>query len=307
MSAISLFQCCEKNCNIPPHIHAPHQAIYKASSIFSITTNKPRISILTMRVYIPSLASILTLSVNFSVILCVGKRGRNITHEQGVLDPSPTKQNNPKSTIIYLSDEFWGTHQATDAESEKAHRAEQDLENWFLRIKTFISNEAFNVAGFSIRARDFENELAAIQGSVSDMEESPSLTQRLFFANCVSYIMTKATRLLLHYSGLGIPGARLLYKIAELSVRVLALYNGEGMLDQNQAGYAAHLTTLINNLAMWSARFEELPGVSHEFFSAFRTEYNQAEKLLKMLQNQVPAHEEFFVNHPDLFSLGRHL
>ncbi|GEQ72500.1 hypothetical protein JCM33374_g6187 [Metschnikowia sp. JCM 33374] len=158
------------------------------------------------------------------------------------------------------------------------------------RIRTFVNVESFDYTGLEAEVDVLEAELRDISQILEKTPEAQSLVDQVKFAQPMLQVMKRAITYMHCYGNMEAPGARVLYKMVELNVRILAMYNVFGALDMTINGYAGKLTNLRALLKFYENKFEGLADVPLAIRIMFLDQTWRADQKLSFLE-QKPVEE----------------
>ncbi|GEQ67669.1 hypothetical protein JCM33374_g1334 [Metschnikowia sp. JCM 33374] len=181
--------------------------------------------------------------------------------------------------------------QETVSSQNETRKAEEILGRFVEQLKSYIKETNFDVSGFEKTTGRLKKEFQIIVETFDALPPSEDLTHQLTVAKRVFQAMIDATWYFNHYKNFSSVGHHLVYKLIELSVRVLALQNSHGELDVHIDGYVSELTRLRDSFNFWDGRFKLLRHVSFEVLSVYYRNFNGLDQTLRVLASQIPKQE----------------
>lgn len=166
---------------------------------------------------------------------------------------------------------------------------EEQVGRFVAHLKTFITESSFIVLKFELEIEELKQNLLKLHSDVQLEIHSPGLQVQFEFATHMFLVMVESAKNMEHFRVNSNAGYPLVYKVIELNVRVLALYDAYGRLDTHIDGYLSELSRLRASLDFWSERFQNLILVSPEVSGVFQKHSKRLEETFKFLISQVPG------------------
>lgn len=162
------------------------------------------------------------------------------------------------------------------------------LEGVFKVFKNFVTKGSFNHQGFEKQHDDLERQLLEAIKEVDEAEFSEKLLRQLTFLKYTFHTMADSVADLNFYSMNKDNDHRLLYKVIELNVRLLALRDSYGNLDLQLHGISGKLFRFWRNLVVWGHKCKNIPEFPAGLYALYELHAMQAERTLRKLVLQLP-------------------
>ncbi|GEQ72496.1 hypothetical protein JCM33374_g6183 [Metschnikowia sp. JCM 33374] len=173
-------------------------------------------------------------------------------------------------------------------EDNDTQRVQRALEGYFSKLKSFLNETSFDVGRFECSRDSLKEELLVVSSSVKNAPSSENFSNQLTFIRRMFYVMANAIDPLKQFNKSGTQQHVWLYKIIELNVRLFGVQTSQGRLDVKLAGFQDKLLRFHHSVYFWSLRYKDLADLPEHMRLLFKSEADQAQKIIDSLMSQVP-------------------
>ncbi|GEQ70548.1 hypothetical protein JCM33374_g4226 [Metschnikowia sp. JCM 33374] len=166
------------------------------------------------------------------------------------------------------------------------------IRSFICRLKEFVSDTYFDVRQFETAMKPLGKDFDQITSlALRYTKRNAVLSRHLRFATDFFRVMELATDELKQYSDSGSIEESLVYRMVDLNVRVLGMFNSYGFLDREMEDYADKLFDFWAYMRRLKLHFRFLHHVPVCIQSVFAEEASQAEDIIEKLWTEVSESE----------------
>ncbi|GEQ68812.1 hypothetical protein JCM33374_g2481 [Metschnikowia sp. JCM 33374] len=166
----------------------------------------------------------------------------------------------------------------------KVYRVQNRLDMFMRRLRSFIHETVFDVAGFDLRLEKLNRTHARLENLAKSNDPCISrLNPQFNFARKMFQVMIDSAEIMKFYKLENGLAQSLIHKTAQLNVRVLALYNHNGSPDPRINDFSTTVFLLEYLVHSWAKIFENVENVEPSLLLAFCTEFFKADETLENL------------------------
>ena len=167
--------------------------------------------------------------------------------------------------------------------------ATEHLEAFVENLRGFVNDTHFDYVAFRNSSRDLNREITRIATSIHRVKVPAELSHLLRYALHLYKAMMDLSQIMVLYNDDTNPVWQLVYNVAELGVRTLALNNSHGALDLHVRDYLGKLVMYFHDLHLYAGKFRAfsfVPMATRELFHVLVREVNLA---LEDVRSWVPV------------------
>ncbi|GEQ70116.1 hypothetical protein JCM33374_g3792 [Metschnikowia sp. JCM 33374] len=161
------------------------------------------------------------------------------------------------------------------------------IERFVSRLKRFVFRGVFNVPAFEYESDDLQTELTQIIGAMKSTDPTEELLGQLRHAKGVFSKMSGSVADLKHYNLSDLPGHEWVYKIIQLNLHLLMMYDSLGNLDTSIPGYVQHVFYSWRNIHVWGMNLRQLNHVPKEIRMLYESQAATAQATINILGEQM--------------------
>lgn len=171
----------------------------------------------------------------------------------------------------------------------ETQKVEDGLKLLIARMKSFVGEFEFDAKGFEGFAESFQKTLDQFHFLTDDSTGAGlDLKEQYMFTKRMLNVMLYSANLLSLYQKDDDYSLRLLCKILDLNVRMLAIFNLYGDPDLKAKGFGDRVLSFKLSLYYWGASFDYLRKVPLDTRLIFQQQFEQAETSIECLTTFIP-------------------
>ncbi|KAM9913515.1 hypothetical protein OXX69_001529 [Metschnikowia pulcherrima] len=163
------------------------------------------------------------------------------------------------------------------------------IEELYSRMKSFINDTAFDYLAFEAQAEDIKKKILLLSGLVETGPIQEELLRRSRYLRRMFQAMFDSLDNLKTFGSSEEIVTVWLFKIIELNVRLFALQNIDGNLDERKKDISSTLLRYHHSVYYWSLQYENWPDLTPHKRLLFQSEAALARKTIEALQSQIPV------------------
>ncbi|KAM9928600.1 hypothetical protein OXX59_001743 [Metschnikowia pulcherrima] len=163
------------------------------------------------------------------------------------------------------------------------------IEELYSRMKSFINDTTFDYLAFEAQAEVIKKKNLLLSGLVETGPIHEELLRRSRYLRRMFQAMFDSLDNLKTFGSSEEIVTVWLFKIIELNVRLFALQNIDGNLDEKKKDVSSTLLRYHHSVYYWSLQYENWPDLTPHKRLLFQSEAALARKTIEALQSQIPV------------------
>lgn len=170
------------------------------------------------------------------------------------------------------------------------HKISNRVRHYIWRLRKLLHGRSINNLRIDDNIDKFRKELAVLEAWADTVGQTAKISAEIKFARLMFDTMVEIVAKLQKYKVSQEPGAALVCDMLELRVKILVLFNSDGLLDNRTRNVEKKVLILWQMLKSTEYKFDGLKNVLEDFHCEFKKQVVQAEQSLQLLLNQIPGY-----------------